>query len=167
MITTINSQNRVMLSDSYKYSHPKQYPVNTVSMFDYAEARSGKVYDKTVFFGLQYILKQYFSTPITVQEVQEAKQFADAHGIDFEYDGWMYIASDLQGNLPVEIRAIPEGKVIPVKNALFTVESTDPKVFWVASWMETTLMKCWYISNVATRSYFVREMLSEYIKKTT
>ena len=164
MITT---QNRVLLSDSYKYSHPKQYPANTVSMFDYAEARSGKVYDKTVFFGLQYILKQYFSTPITVQEVQEAKQFADAHGIDFEYDGWMYIASDLQGNLPVEIRAIPEGKVIPVKNALFTVESTDPKVFWVASWMETTLMKCWYISNVATRSYFVREMLSEYIKKTT
>ncbi|MEA1972450.1 MAG: nicotinamide phosphoribosyltransferase domain-containing protein, partial [Candidatus Cloacimonadota bacterium] len=158
---------RVMLSDSYKYSHPKQYPSNTVSLFDYAEARSGKQYDKTVFFGLQYILKQYFTTPITMEEVEEANEYAQAHGIDFEYDGWKYIATELQGRIPVTVRAIPEGKVIPVKNALFTVESKDPKVFWVASWMETILMKVWYTSNIATRSYYVREMLSEYIKKTT
>jgi len=158
--------NRIMLADSYKYSHPKQYPNNTISMFDYAEARSGKIYDSTLFFGLQYILKQNFSTPITMSEVNEAKMYADAHGIDFEFNGWKYIATELQGKLPVEIRAIPEGKVIPVRNVLFTVESTNPKVFWVASWMETVLMKVWYTSNVATRSYFVRKMLEEYAEKT-
>ena len=162
----IKNENRILMADSYKYSHPKQYPEMTVSMYDYAEARSGKVYALTAFVGLQGILQEYFTTPISETEVEEAKQYADAHGIDFEYDGWMYIATELDGEIPVEIKAMPEGSIVPVKNVLFTVESTDPKVFWVASWMETFLMKVWYPSNIATRSYYVRKMLEEYADKT-
>lgn len=158
--------NRIMLADSYKYSHTNQYPKNTIGMYDYAEARSGKIYDKTVFFGLQYILKKYFSTPITQEEVQEASMFAKAHGIPFNEDGWNYIVNELNGMLPVRIKAVPEGSVMPVKVPLFTVESTDEKVFWVTSWMETILMKVWYTSNIATRSYFVKQMLKEYAEKT-
>jgi len=161
-----NRANRVMLADSYKYTHVKQYPKNIVGMYDYAEARSGKIYEKTLFFGLQYILKRYFTAPITLNEVQEASFYADQHGIDFDLDGWVYIVTELGGKLPVEIRAIPEGKVIPVKNVLFTIESTDPKVFWIASWMETILMKVWYTSNIATRSYYVRKMLEEFANET-
>ena len=40
--TTQFSTNRVMLSDSYKYSHFTQYPEGTEGMYDYAEARSSK-----------------------------------------------------------------------------------------------------------------------------
>lgn len=158
--------NRVMLSDSYKYSHFKQYPKGTEAMYDYAEARSSKVYPKTVFFGLQYILMEYFSTPIEVAEVTEAKMYAKFHNIPFDEDGWYYITQELKGMLPVRIKAVPEGSVIPNGNVLFTIESTDTKVPWVASWLETVLMKVWYTCNVATRSYYVKQMLKEYGKMT-
>jgi len=160
-------KNRIMLADSYKYSHIEQYPKKIYSMYDYAEARSGKVYDKTVFFGLQYILLEYFKKPISMVEVEQAEKFAQAHGITFYADDWKYIVNKHNGHIPVVIKAVPEGKVIPVNNVLFTIESTDPKVFWITSWMETILMKVWYPSNVATRSYYIRKMLEGYAKETS
>jgi nicotinamide phosphoribosyltransferase len=135
-------------------------------MFDYVEARSSNVYSEVVFFGLQYILNEYFIEPITIGDVQEAKEYADAHGIPFNYDGWSYIANELDGNIPVVIKAIPEGSVVPTNVPLFTIESTDEKVFWVVSWMETILMKVWYTTNIATRSYYVKQMLMKYAEKT-
>ena len=154
--------NRVMLADSYKYSHSEQYPKNTVKMFDYMEARSNKVYHETVFFGLQAMLKEYFSTPITMDEVLQAKSYADMHGVPFDLKGWVYIVQELGGNLPVEIRAVPEGTVVPNKNVLVTIESTDKNVPWIVGWMETVLMKVWYPCTVATKSYNVRKMIQKY-----
>lgn len=158
--------NRVMLGDSYKYSHTNQYPDNTVSMFDYAEARSGKVYPKTLFNGLQPILMKYFSTPIEQWEVDEAYKFSVVHGVSFNKEGWDYIVQHLGGYLPVKIRAVAEGTVVPVQNVLFTVESTDSYVYWITSWLETVLMTVWYPCNVATRSYYVRKLLENYAEET-
>lgn len=155
-------ENVIRDSDSYKHSHTEQYPEDAVGMYDYGEARSGKEYDKTVFFGLQYIMKKYLTTRITMEMVDDAQMWATAHGIPFNYDGWAYIATELKGKLPIKIRAIPEGMVIPVKNVLFTVQSTDPFVYWVASWAETILLKVWYTSNIATRSWYVKQLLQEF-----
>ena len=35
----------------------------------------------------------------------------------------------IKTSLPVKIKALPEGTVIPYKNCLFTLENTDPKCF--------------------------------------
>lgn len=43
-------------------------------------------------------------------------------------DGWEYILREHAGRLPLEIRAVPEGTVVPIKNVLMTVQNTDPKV---------------------------------------
>lgn len=162
----MNKTNRVQLGDSYKYSHPMgMYPENTTYMFDYMESRGGE-YPSTVFIGLEYILKEYFSTPITMDEVDEASAFATAHGIPFDYVGWEYIVKDLGGMLPIRIKAVKEGAVVPVKNAIMTIESTDPKVFWVVSWFETFAMKLWYPITVATKSFYVKKMLKEFSDKT-
>ena len=48
--------NTLFLADGYKISHHLQYPPGTTTIFSYFESRGGK-WDKTVFFGLQYILK--------------------------------------------------------------------------------------------------------------
>jgi len=153
--------NRVSLADSYKYSHASQYPKNMVSMFDYMESRGG-VFPATVFVGLQGLLKTYFAKPIEMWEVDEAYEMAKMHGVPFDYEGWRYIAVELEGKLPIEIRAVKEGSVIPVRNVLMTIESTDPKVPWIAGWMETILMRLWYPINVATKSYFVKQMLMDF-----
>ena len=45
------------------------------------------------------------------------------------------------GHLPIEIKAVPEGSVIPRGNVLFTVESTDPQCYWLTNWVEVRAIK--------------------------
>jgi len=161
----MNNTNRVMCADSYKYSHSKQYPENMVSMYDYMEARSNKVYPATVFVGLQGLLKEYFTDPITIQEVNQAHEFAKGHGVPFDIEGWEYIVDVLGGKLPVEIKAVDEGSLIPTKMVLMTIESTDNMVPWISGWLETVLMRLWYSTNIATKSYYTRKILEKYGSK--
>ncbi len=155
--------NRVFMADSYKYSHSKQYPKNMKYMYDYMEARSDKVYPATVFVGLQGFLKTYLKDPITIQEVNQAYEFSKGHGIPFDIEGWEYIVKELGGNLPVKIKAVDEGSLIPTKMVLMTIESTDAKVPWIAGWLETMLMRMWYSSNISTKSYYTKQMISKYV----
>jgi nicotinamide phosphoribosyltransferase len=153
-------------TDSYKVSHHKQYPPGTTSMFSYVESRGGD-YDKTVFFGLQYYLKEYLTHRVTVEEVELAAELFKVHGEPFNYDGWMYIAKNLQGKLPVRIRAVPEGTVVPTHNILVSIESTDPKAYWVVSWLETSLLRnIWYGTTVATRSHHIRSIILDALERT-
>lgn len=157
--------NILLDTDSYKASHFLQYPPNTTSMFSYLESRGGR-YDKTVFFGLQYILKNYLKKGIYPEQVEEAKAFFAAHGEPFPYDGFKYIANDLHGHLPIRIRAVPEGSVVPTHHALMTVESTDPRVPWIVSYLETMLMRVWYPITVATQSFHIKKLILDFLKET-
>lgn len=151
--------------DSYKFSHWVQYPPNTTGMGSYLESRGGE-FPATVFFGLQYYLKRFLSHPVTMEQVEEAALFAKLHGVPFNYDGWKRIALDLGGRLPVRIRAVPEGSVVPTGNVLMTVESTDPASFWIVSWLETILVRLWYSINVATISYYAKNLIRTHLKFT-
>jgi nicotinamide phosphoribosyltransferase len=152
-------------TDSYKSSHSLQYPPNTTSLFGYIESRGGK-FDKTVFFGLQYYLKEYLTHRITVEEVERANKFFKAHMGVFNYDGWKYIAKELDGKIPARIRAVPEGTPVPVLNALTTVESTDAKVPWIYSWLETSLLRVWYPTQVATISWRIKQVIKAALDKS-
>ena len=157
--------NPLLDTDSYKASHWLQYPPGTSGMFSYVESRGGE-YPATVFFGLQYILKQYLSQPIEAWMVDEAKAFYQAHGEPFNEEGWNYIVRELEGRLPVRIRAVPEGMVVPNHDVLMTIESTDPQAFWVVSWLETLLMRVWYPVTVATLSWNVRQTIYAALQQT-
>ena len=159
----MNNVNIVMLGDSYKYGHASQYPKKMKFMQDYVTVR--KVNDnngKVIFVGLQYILKEYLSKRITMEMVEEAKEFADLHGIAFPYDGWKYIVEKYDGKLPVEIKALPEGTMVPAQVPMILIESTSIKVPWIVGWVETLLMKVWYPTTVATKSKEVYDMLCKY-----
>lgn len=154
--------NKVMAADSYKYTHPHLYVKGSKNMFDYAEARSVKIYEKTLFNGLKPLLKM-FATPITKREVDEAEICAMFHGIEFYREGWNVILNKYNGLLPITVRAVKEGSLIPNGNPLYSIELTedDDKVYWVVSWLETILMKVWYTCNIGTRSFYVKKMLIE------
>lgn len=153
-------------TDSYKVSQYLQYPEGTTSMFSYIESRGG-VFDKTVFFGLQYYLKEYLSHRVTVEEVEKANKFFPKQMGYFNYDGWMYIAKELGGKLPVRIRAVPEGRIIPTHNILVSIESTDPKVFWIVGWIETMILRVWYPITVATLSNNIKKVIMEALEKSS
>jgi nicotinamide phosphoribosyltransferase len=57
-------RNPLLALDVYKMGHMEQYAPGCNKVFSYLMARSDKRYDKTVFFGLQYYIKEYLCTPL-------------------------------------------------------------------------------------------------------
>lgn len=157
--------NLILDTDSYKPSQWLQYPPGTTAMYSYLESRGGK-YSHTLFTGLQAILKT-LEQGITKEDVEEAKVFLAAHGEPFNYEGWMHIVEKHGGKLPLKIRAVPEGTIVPTHNVLATVESTDPECFWIVSWFETMLLRVWYPITVATQSWHIKQIIKGYLEKTS
>lgn len=161
--------NFLTLTDSYKYSHVDQYPNGTTKIFSYLESRGGQ-FDNTVFFGLQYYLKKYFEGQvIETWMIDEVAELAAIHfGNDkvFDRSVWDYIVSNHDGHLPLRIRAVPEGSVIPNKNVLMTIENTDPKCFWLTNFVETHLLKIWYPITTASLSRACKQKINKYLLET-
>ncbi len=159
--------NRIIDTDSYKASHYLQYPPNTTRAFFYLESRgSDRDWNETVFFGLQYLLKNYFLAPFTQTMVEEAKEVITAHGLPFNYDGWTNLVKKHNGKLPLRIRAVAEGSVVPLHNVLMTVETTDDEFAWVGSWFETQLLRVWYAITVSTQSWQIKRDVYKYLSET-
>ena len=125
-----SSFNLITATDSYKFSHWLQFPKNSEAMFSYIESRGGK-YKETVMFGLRYIIQNFISKPITQNNINKAEKLCKFQGIPFNKEGWQYILEKYNGYIPVKIKAIPEGSPVNTSTVLATIESTDPKVFWV------------------------------------
>lgn len=156
----------ILNTDSYKVSMWSQYPSGTTGVYSYIESRGGR-YDKTVFFGLQAFIKQYLTKPITQADIDLADEILTAHGEPFNRAGWQYILDKHEGRLPVVIRAVPEGVVVPTKNVLATIENTDPECFWLTTWLETALLRAvWYPTTVATQSWHIRKLILKYLEVT-
>jgi nicotinamide phosphoribosyltransferase len=163
---TLNDmQNNLLFNtDSYKPSHWLQYPPNTTYTQSYLESRGGK-YGRTVMFGLQPILT-LLEKGITKENVEQAAQFYQLHGEPFNKEGWMYIVEKHGGKLPLKIRAVPEGMVVPTGNVLMTCENTDPNCYWLTSYFETMLMRVWYPITVATQSWHCKQIIKQFLDET-
>lgn len=162
-------ENLILLADAYKYSHHKLYVPGTSFIYSYMESRGG-LFEETVFYGLQYFLKAYLSGPvITAEKIKEAGEILpEVFGRTDVYDPsrFEYILREHNGHLPVRIRAVPEGSVIPVKNVLMTIENTDPACYWLTNFLETLLMQVWYPSTVATLSREIKKVVKKYYEAT-
>lgn len=160
--------NIMLLTDSYKATHWKQYPKGTTRVYSYLESRGGK-FSKTKFFGLQYFIKTYLADQVvTQQKIDEADAFYAQHlgpGL-FNRAGWEHILNKHNGHLPIEIKAVPEGIVVPTSNVLMTVENTDDECFWLTNYIESILLQVWYPTTVATLSLHMKELILEYLEKT-
>lgn len=160
------TKNLLLNTDSYKTSMFLQYPAGTSGVYSYIESRGGR-YDKTVMFGLQAFIKEYLLDPITQSDIDLADEILTAHGEPFNRAGWEYILREHNGFLPLVIRAVPEGTVVPVKNVLATVENTDPQCFWLTNYLETALLRAvWYGTTVASQSYTIKQVIKDFLEKT-
>ncbi|WP_425145417.1 nicotinate phosphoribosyltransferase [Deinococcus sp.] len=165
-MTQLADDNIILDTDSYKSSHFLQYPPHTTRLFSYLESRGGR-YPATRFFGLQYILKRYLSVRVTAEMVQEAKTLIEAHGEPFPEAGWLRVVNTHGGRLPLEIRAVPEGLLVPTHNVLMSVTNTDPELPWLVGWFETMLMRVWYPTTVATQSHYLKQIIREALERTS
>lgn len=159
--------NLVLDTDSYKASHWLQYPPSTTGMYSYFESRGGR-YGSTVFFGLQYLLLEYLAgAAFTKADIDEAAAFLSKHGEPFNRVGWEALLSKHGGRLPIRVKAVPEGMVVPTHSVLLTVESTDPEFFWLVSWLETKFVRLWYPITVATQSWHIKRTILQYLNETS
>lgn len=167
-----NSINTIILNtDSYKFSHFKQYPPETKHISSYIESR-GNAFPfvhpnpEVVHFGLQMFLPK-LQERITKEKVDFAESIATAHGLDFNRMGWMDIVHKHNGILPISIQALPEGTVIPIRTPQVQVRNTDPNAYWLTSYIETALLRAvWYPSTVATLSREIKKIINHYLVLT-
>mmetsp|Transcript_30880 Transcript_30880/g.80615 ORF Transcript_30880/g.80615 Transcript_30880/m.80615 type:complete len:404 (-) Transcript_30880:704-1915(-) len=84
----------------------------------------------------------------------------------FNEEGWRHIVNAHGGMLPISIKAVPEGTVVPTKNVLFTMVNTDPKCFWLTNYLETLMVEVWYPMTVATNSREQKRVILKALKET-
>jgi nicotinamide phosphoribosyltransferase len=162
----LNLTSMVTRTDSYKFSQFLQYPEGTTHVSSYIESRGGE--DESVFFGLQAFIKEYLMTPITMNDVKRAEQVVQAHGLPFNREGWEIIVNEYGGKLPLEIQAVPEGTVMGTRNVQVQVVNTDPRLFWLTSYIETALLRAiWYPSTVATKSRKMKKVIAKALHETS
>lgn len=166
------TNNVMLLTDSYKPSHWKQYPPGTASTYAFFESRGGEFPEQT-FFGLQYLIKKYLmGIVITQEKIDEAEELLSVHfgrKDIFNKAGFEYILKEHGGRLPVRIKSVLEGTVVPTRNVLMTVENTDQRnnmTSWLPGYLETVLSLVWYPTTVATQSREMKKTILKYLNET-
>lgn len=160
--------NPLLATDVYKMSHMVAYCPGTDYVYSYLCARSDRYYRKLVWFGLQYYLQRYLTQPATHDDVAEfCAYYQSIIGQQPSIDivNKLTALADL-GYWPLRIKALPEGTLVPVKNALMTVESTRPEFYWCVGFVESMLLKVWYPTTCATNSHAYREVVDDYCERT-
>lgn len=164
----VDAVNFLLDTDSYKYSHPQQFPEGTEQVFAYIEPRrpDGEI-DEVLFFGLQAELVKLAGQVITQDMLDEAAPFIAAHGLSLYIDMFQHIVDVHKGRLPVQIDALPEGTIAPVSIPQLRIVNTDPECWALPGFLETRLLRAvWYPSTVATLSNHVMRKIRDRLIKT-
>lgn len=159
-------------TDSYKFSHPAQYPKGTDRLMSHIFSRGSEQFDEVQWFGLQLVIKEHLLRQLTHKQVDNLIAFQRAHLFGTEIDeleiALRAVVDDYDGYMPLKIRAIPEGKVVPTKQLLATVESAvaDERIIALTTYMETLIMRVWAPTTVATTSYHIKKIIYDGLLKS-
>lgn len=160
--------NPIYLTDSYKVAHAEQYPPKTTSVYSYFESRGG-AFPETVFAGLQGILSSHLVGRVLYRShIEAADKLLRAHfgRALFNREGWLHILHDHHGRIPLRVRAVREGSVVPTHNVLMTAENTCPQCWWVTNYFESLLVQTWYPTTVATISREAKKIIMQWLDQT-
>lgn len=166
-----------VLADFYKISHREQYPEKTEMVYSTWTSRESRIKAITgvVAFGFQCFIKgflidyfdKYFFGRPTEDVVAEYKRLIKfTLGVE-DPDASHIEALHKLGYLPIRIKAVKEGTVVPIRVPMLTIENTEPEFFWLTNYLET-LMSCtmWMPSTSATIAFQYRKILEHYAKET-
>jgi len=155
--------------DSYMHSFHRQLPPGITDIYNYFSSRGGK-YDKVVFFGLQEDLVNFSGNNVISKEMLDwgfpilKEHFFDLDIVDEE--GFRSLLEKHKGALPLEIKALPEGIIVPANVPLFTVHATDPEFQWLATAVETSLSHNWATTTAATKGWHDRRLVGGFMLRT-
>lgn len=174
MSTTISP---LIQCDFYKQGHAPMYPAGTTKVYSNLTPRKSRVggVNHVVVFGHRYFIQEYlikqwneqfFNRPF--EEVSLPYQLLmDATlgpgAVTLERFKQLH---DL-GYLPLEIKALPEGTLCPIRVPSLTITNTVDHAYWLVNFLET-ILSCtlWqpYTSATIAREYF--KIFSEHALET-
>jgi len=163
----ITKQNPLLGTDVYKMGHIEQYAPNCNKVYSYLMSRTDKNFNKTVFFGLLYYLREYLTiklTPEMGEEFLKYRKMILGNNSAVVEDQIRNLCK--LGYFPLEIKAVEEGTVMPVRNVLMTITNTNPEFHWVVGFIESLILKIWYPITVASCSYKYRELVDKMFEET-
>jgi nicotinamide phosphoribosyltransferase len=128
-----------------------------------------------VHFGLQYVIKNFlieqfnenfFNLPhdIIVKQYQRRMDYYLGAGlIKINHISALHKL----GYLPIRIKALPEGSLVPLKVPMWTIVNTKPEFYWITNYLETALSNLtWEANTSATTAYDFKKTFDKYADET-
>ena len=159
--------NFILNVDSYKTGHDAMMKDGVIGLESNIVARKPTKYTShVVMMGLEIYLQEYLDITITTADIDEAELETTERGDDFDREFWEHIVNVHGGKLPLHIRAIPEGTVVPVGVPLLRSFSTDPRVKVIASYIETQLQRAvQFPTTVASNARSIKVFLADVMER--
>lgn len=171
----------LLRTDSYKLSH--KFLQDTVTnagitkMYSNFTNRGSRIdgVNHVVFYGLQAWLEElsldfdvfFFSK--SIRDVLQSYRKGIEGFVDLSTFDDTHIRSLHElGYLPLEVRAVREGTLVPTRVPSLTIENTHPNFAWLVNYLETWLSSSiWHPSTNATTAWMMRRKLDKHALETS
>ncbi len=166
-------------TDFYKLFHKDAYHPAITEVYSNFTSRSNKHSNvpnntEVAFVGLQYFILDYlieewnttfFNIP-KEEAIGNFKRIADAC-LGLDYDASHFEELHDLGYLPIKIKALPEGTMVPYQVAPMTFVNTVPGFQWLSNYIETAMStENWPIQTSCTTSVAYMRNFKKYLELT-
>ena len=165
--------NPMLLIDFYKAVHAEMLPKGITKSVSYFTPRMSRVkrWNEVAMFGLQGFIKEYLVDYFneyfffeyrnkaigTYKTVMDATLGEGTYGLQKIED--LY---DL-GYLPIEIKALPEGTLVPMHVPMFSIENTHKDFAWLPQALESLISaEMWHPMIAATVGHTYRQIVNKF-----
>lgn len=169
--------NPMLLIDFYKAVHAEMLPKGITKSVSYFTPRMRRVkrWNEVAMFGLQGFIKEYLVDYFneyfffeyrnkaigTYKTVMDATLGEGTYGLQKIED--LY---DL-GYLPIEIKALPEGTLVPMHVPMFSIENTHKDFAWLPQALESLISaEMWHPMIAATVGHTYRQIVNKFYEMT-
>jgi nicotinamide phosphoribosyltransferase len=151
----VDRLNPVLLTDCYNLCH-QDFKINTDWEVSHIYNRNAPM----ILYGLNNIIASVFDNMrITRDHITEAERYANEMNLWFPAELFHKIVDDLDGYMPVQIQAIPDGNWVPRGTPFCQIRNTVVGFGECVTWWEAMLMHAWFPSACATKAFYMRKYL--------
>jgi nicotinamide phosphoribosyltransferase len=165
------------LCDFYKISHRAMYPAGTQVVYSTWTPRTSRIkgVDDVVWFGGQAFIKEYlldvfqehfFNKPKDEMVAEYKRLIKCTLGDQNPETKHLEELHDL-GYLPLSIKALPEGTIVPTRVPVLTIQNTDPRFFWLTNFIESLASaELWQPATSATLAVEYKRLMDKFALET-
>lgn len=179
-------KNPLLCIDSYKLGHMTMYPTSTEKVYCNLTPRSTNHFDRTAVPKYNDGLIVSYGARLAMEDIQESfdmnffniplkgvlAEFKEAV-LPFVGDNSIEVllanVAKLHklGYLPLIVKWLPEGMLIPAGIPMLTITNTDPEFAWLPNYLETYISsEIWKRATSATVARMYRKICEDYTIKT-